>query len=295
LFIFAVDGQAGGCYPSEGFCEVEELADGQIYSLFNDVPEDLVAENCAQAVDDTVADRPARHYTCDGLRFVAADSLWHAATDAGAGVWEYWFDTATGLNVKVETETWGREASLLETNPQFPAGIFKYETPDYAVEPVALRPGDVAASWSGPLVGGGTFDMADHQGEAGSHIVVYNWGPGYGDLGLDNLVEFQRLYVMYRDVDSLILVTVSEDTLAETQHVLDRMGITVPTVHCGWDPDPVCDSPDYSGDLPASPWFLWGNDIPSVTVIGPDGVTLGVFVQPPVDDELETLLADLIG
>jgi hypothetical protein len=41
------------------------------------------------------------------------------------------------------------------------------------------------------------------------------------------------------------------------------------------------------------PGLSWGNPIPSVTVIDPDGVVAGMFVQPPVDDELETPLSEL--
>jgi peroxiredoxin len=145
----------------------------------------------------------------------------------------------------------------------------------------AVVVGDDAPAWSGPLVGGGTFDMAD---QVGKYVLVYNWSPHYGVIGLDYLYDFQLLSDSH-SAESLTFVSVSEDTLAETKQVLDRMEITVATVHCGWDPDQVC--------LPESPWFLWRNGIPSVTVIDPDGIVVAVFDELPFDGELEQLLGDI--
>ena len=280
-FVFAADGRAGGCHPAEGFCEVEEVPDGQTSEFFSQVPEDLVAEKCVEGAADTVADRQARHYVCESIRFDGGDDGWRASTDADAGTTEFWYDTETGLMVKSLYETWSWEVTALEINPQFPAGVFEYVGPEYVAPDDAVVVGDNAPAWSGPLVGGGTFDVAD---QVGTHVLVYNWSPHYGVVGLDFLYEFQLLSDAYSN-ESLTFVSVSEDTLAETTQVLDRMEITVPTVHCGWDPNQVC--------LPESPWFLWRNGIPSVTVIDPDGIVVGVFAEPPIDAELEQLLGDI--
>ena len=283
-FTFAVDDQSGTCFPGEGFCEVEEFPDGETYELFSQVPEELVAENCAEATADTVADRSARHYVCDSLWFDGDDG-WRASTDASAGIFEFWYDTETGLRLKVLRETWSWEVTLLEINPQFPPGIFEYEEPDWAEPPSGLAVGDVAPPWSGPLVGGGTFDMAD---QARKYVVVYSWVPYCGTTCLDYLMEFQLLFEDHA-TETLVFVTVSEDTPAETERVLDRMGISVPSVYCYADPDPETHAQP-TLCLPETPGFLWGS---SLIVIDPDGVAVAVFAELPFDGELEQLLGDI--
>ncbi len=279
-FFFADGRRAGVCDHSVGYCDVwGDTPEGETFPLFGQLPEELVAENCSETPGATVAARPARHYVCDNIWFEDRDG-WRVIADARASTWEYWFDVETGLRVKVVSEYEDWEVTLLEINPQFPAGVFDYREPDWVEAPFQLAVGDVAPPWSGPLVGGGSFDMAE---QAGKYVVVYSWFPHYAVAGLDFLHELQLLSDTYSS-ESLTFVTVSGDTLAETQNVLDRMGITVPTVHCGYDPDQVC--------FPQEPWVLWGTGL-TVTVIDPDGVVVAVFPQLPFDDELEQLLGDI--
>ncbi len=214
------------------------------------------------------------------------DGNWRAGNSPDAGTSEYWYDKETGLVLKqVHHEPgWRRTVVLLDINPVFPDGIFVYESMEFPEEQSGIATGDLAPLWSGPLVGGGEFDMADHRGEQpkASYVILYDWFPGCGDVCTEHLVEFQRLYETHGTNDSVTFVTVSEDTESETSRALERLNVDVLTVHCGWEPDAVC--------LPDSPWTLWRNGVPSVTVVDPDGVVVDVFMRPPIDDELRNLL-----
>ena len=153
-----------------------------------------MADNCTEADGDTVAGRPARHFMCGGVYFVY-QGYWQAGEDPATGVSEHWYDTETELGVKYVQSTWSWEATLLDINPVFPVEIFEYVPMEFPEEGRGIRSGDIAPLWSGPLVGGGTFDMADHRGEQpdANFVVLYDWFPGCGDVWTENLVEFQRL------------------------------------------------------------------------------------------------------
>lgn len=296
-FILIADGQLGECIAAEQQCGSVPLESDEYLSWpTNDIPLDLVAEHCAEVDEGTVAGRTARHFVCDGVQFMRT-SYWQASTDPGApGMSEHWYDTETKLSVKQAYPARSVETTLLDINPVFPADIFVYEELEFEATPSGIGSGDLAPNWTGPLVGGGTFDTAEHRNietdqSGGSFVIVYDWFPGCGDVCIENLAEFQRLYETYGETqgtgDALTFVTVSEDTESETRRVLDRFDITVPTVHCGWDPDAVC--------LPDSPWSLWGNGVPSVTAIDPNGEVINVYMRPPINDELRDLLGLITG
>ncbi|MCJ7780924.1 MAG: redoxin domain-containing protein, partial [Acidimicrobiia bacterium] len=294
-FYLIADGQWNGCYAfeNEQGCESVPLdpENDFLWTPAKEVPLDLMAENCTEVDSGTVVDRSARHFTCDGVGF-AYMGYWQAAHDPAWGASEYWYDTELELMVKKVNHEfeWSWETTLLDVNPVFPEGIFEYLPMEFSEdEPQGIAAGDAAPNWSGPLVGGGDFDTADHRGEQpeSSFVVLYDWFPGCGDVCTENLVEFQRLYETHGSRDSVTFVTVSEDTESETSRALERLNIDVPTVHCGWEPDAVC--------LPDSPWTLWLNGVPSDTVIDPDGQVVDVFTQPPIDDELRDLLALIAG
>jgi peroxiredoxin len=293
-FYLIADGQWNGCVTGEEqFCESVplDLNNDFLWMPAKNVPLDLVSEHCIEAAGDTVVGRPARHFLCDGVGFMYA-GYWQAGHDTAWGMSEYWYDAEIELMLKEVNHgfNWSWEATLLDINPVFPEKIFEYEPMEFPEgEPQGIAVGDAAPNWRGPLVGGGTFDTADHRGEQpdSSFVVLYDWFPGCGDVCTENLVEFQRLYETHGANDNVTFVTVSEDTESETSRALERLNIDVPTVHCGWEPDAVC--------LPDSPWTLWRNGVPSVTVIDPDGQVVDVFVKPPIDDELWDLLALIAG
>ncbi|NNL13470.1 MAG: hypothetical protein HKO82_07280 [Acidimicrobiia bacterium] len=307
------DGRLAGCslHPEWASCYNVPLEDADDIFPRNarpylQLPVALVEDSCTELGEDSIAGRSARHFECDGVSFPFT-GVWAATSYAGAYA-ELWYDAETGLLMKWEdAETGpishggsGTEVTLLEVNPAFPVGIFNYEEPDLPDPPSGLRSGDVAPLWSGPLIGGGEFAMVDHQGaanlqEEGSVVIVLNWAPGYcADRCGEDLAVFERLYEKYGQTDWLTetggynveFVTVSEDEPAETTRVLERFEISVPAVSCWLDGDPLCTSPEPGVDpYSASPWFLWGHSLPSITVVDIAGVVDSVYRGPPAQHE----------
>jgi len=180
-------------------------------------------------------------------------------------------------------------------NPAFPVGIFDYEEMEFPADPDELGVGDIAPPWSGPIVGGGAFSIAEMQG---SHVVVFNWFPSCGDGCFEGLDLMQRLYDQY--AEAIEFVTVSEDTESETARLLERRSNTVPAVFCVAETfpytDAACATPESGIDWEASPWFLWGNSIPSTTVLDAEGVAVAIYTgHIEYGDQLDELLAQIAG
>ena len=185
----------------------------------------------------------------------------------------------------------GFQATLLEVNPVFPVGVFEFEELPSLKPPINLGSGEIAPVWSGPLVGGGEFDLAELRGNP---VVVFTWLP-QSERSLEGLDLMQRLYVDYsEDVE---FVTVNHFAESEAARLLERRSITIPTVFCTDAFDlATCAAPGVGVSPNASPRNLWGNPIPSTTVLDADGVVVAVFIGPiEYEDELDLLLAQIAG
>ncbi len=341
------DGYIGGCVVGVGWggeCHWQQLEESfdenrpfDVDGILWFIPLAVVEENCAEAGQDVVAGRAARRFECD--RYLVSDATgWHAG-EGGQDLSEHWYDVETGLPLqhrnhfagvaedRIET---GEEvafdafssatATLLEIDPAFPDGIFEYEEivepPEPPPLPIAL--GDVAPLFSGPLVGGGEFDLADYRHPGGSYVVVFDWSIGTFDSSADGLDLMERLYGKYGHTDwpaetggsNIEFVSVGESDVEDVQRVVERLSLEVPTVYC-FDKDLVhvvrgvrsgsgvgnaaCTTPepwvDWQGGSPA--WDLWNHEPPTTTVIDPDGVVVGHFTGAAADyqADLDALLA----
>ncbi|MDH3606634.1 MAG: hypothetical protein OER12_06530 [Acidimicrobiia bacterium] len=309
-FVLVADGRLAGCSADSGGCynvPLENASD--IYPImmpYSQVPLSLVVDSCSELGSETVAGRSARHFVCDGLEFVVAGQDYYAS----ANEWAYselWFDTETALLVREGGSGTDitMETTLLEVNPAFPVGIFEYEEMEFGPGAEALEPGEIAPLWHGPLIGGGEFDLANYVGSGGDTVVVFNWFPTCGDSCLEGLDLMQRLHDEYDPAtgSDIVFVTVSEDIESETARLVQRRGNTVPAVYCVVVLEPPYQDPACATSVPgvdpweASPWFLWGNPIPSITVIDSTGVVIGVFTGYPSEYEadLEALLGEIAG
>ncbi|MGI9647859.1 MAG: hypothetical protein ACR2OI_05005 [Acidimicrobiia bacterium] len=296
-YTLIADGFLGGCTGSdEQACEwipLEEAGDYEFGTVIGRPSLDVATAGCEELSQGAIAGRSARRFACS----------------AGEDSHELWYDSETGLLVKEQYSTWGSEVTLLETNPVYPEGIFEFVEmyPDQAPQP-ELKTGDLAPLWRAPLIGGGEFDLADYRHpigvpENGSFVVVFNWGPGYcADGCRESLDVFQRLYAEYGRTDwfsetggfNIEFVTVSEDEETESARVLDRFGITVPAVACWADGNPLCTTPEPNVNPDdASPWYLWGNPIPSTTVLDVTGTVVEVVTGQ--HGEHEVALFDLLN
>lgn len=137
-FELTADGYASNCYTGLGLCERSDISQSPTYRPITwQIPLALVEENCTESGADTVAGRPARHFVCEGVHFSGSGGYWKTETGGGTTE-EHWFDSVTELHVKVrregsvvEVEGSVVEATLLEIDPVFPAGIFDYEAMDF--------------------------------------------------------------------------------------------------------------------------------------------------------------------
>lgn len=294
-YTLLADGKLGGCltHPSEQYCWSPEEVELAVGLVFSQVPLVVVEESCPEVGEALVAGRSTRHFACDGVEITFAGGGFYALDNPGVTS-EYWYDLESGLLLRSQGTDQDVEATLLELNPIFPEGIFEYE--EIVAPPVEdiIQIGDVAPLWSGPLVGGGDFDLAKVRG---SHVVVYNWLVGYGSSQLHGLDLMQRMYDKYGD--ALEFVTVHEDSEPETVRILERRANTVPAVYCiaasGTDHDPACTTPEPIEDpWLASPWFLWGNNVPSTTVLDETGTVVAIYTGPiEYEAELDALLAQI--
>jgi hypothetical protein len=171
--------------------------------------------------------------------------------------------------------------------------------------------GEKAPVWSGPRIGGGEFNLADYRHpsgkpEDGSFVIVFDWFPACGDGCFEGLDLMQYLYDSYGQTDwtaetggyRVQFVTVSEDVESETSRLLERGSNTVPAVFCRADYNaPACATPELGIHRDASPWSLWGNGVPSTTVIDVRGTVVQAYLGR-VDayaGELGGLLAQIAG
>jgi peroxiredoxin len=289
-FTLIADGYRSDCLTDEQMCHSYQVDADDSWGTVMSTPQlpiVLAEEHCNEVAESIILGRSARHFTCDGISFMF-DGAWRAGSSPDAGMSEYWYDTETDLVVQQihPKPEWRRETSLLDVNPVFPEEIFDYVPIEFVGED-GLAAGDTAPRWGGPLIDGGYFEMALHLSgfPDESHVVLFNWFPSCGDTCLEYLSAFQDVANAHSANDALFFMTVSEDSESETSRVTDRLGLTIPTAHCGWDPDQVC--------FPDSPWTLWRNGIPSVTIVDPGGKVVGVFTQPPIDDDLRSLLESI--
>lgn len=198
-------------------------------------------------------------------------------------------------------------------------------TPDRRI--AAPASAEFAPGWRGPLIGGGEFDMTDYRHESGlpengSFVVVLSWWPPpfcSPECG-EQLDVMQKLYEEYGQVDwvaitggyTIEFVTVSEDTAAITSETLEQRSIEVPTVHCYPEPNPITGQPFRCVPAPSEteglePWPtndfgdsvgpLWGNPIPSITLVDASGFIYEVYDGSPnaYESDLDAQLRFISG
>ncbi len=315
-FTVVSDGQISRCDPSgyEGDCwteTIEEGGDDPIPLPSDQVPRQLVADHCDDGAQETMAGRTAQHFSCSGVFFDHRGS-WVAVEDARAPDREYWYDTVTDLELgHAPAEGPSMQVEFLDVNPMFPQGIFDHDLPELTeLDPYVLDDIEgVIPAWSGPLLDGTMFDLEDFRRPpfqpdpvpGTAFVIVYNWFPGCGDICLDGIAEFQALYETYGTTDwnaagtgdNIQFVSVVEDVVSVAQYTNDRLAITVPTVACYVEEG---DHAQIHACVPESPWFFWGNGVPSWTVLDTGGFLVYGVSGPDYDHaQLDALLAQVSG
>jgi thiol-disulfide isomerase/thioredoxin len=206
--------------------------------------------NHEDLADEVVAGRTARHIRCVGVR----DDL------------QLWVDAETGLVLRLtgsrggfpRLSTGDFEAIAIEYNPVFapdtflvaaPPGVpdaglddpsdLSEGPPDFSEpsssdfgpgitgsEGFSIPQGEVLPSFTGPLLGGGTFDLSELRGRPVFLMLWADWCPPC----VDNLNAFQALAGQWDDRVEFVSVLTSESTPEFADAIVQEHEFTIPVV-----------------------------------------------------------------
>jgi AhpC/TSA family len=220
--------------------------------------------------DTYVAGRTARHVRC--------------------GDWELWIDADTGLILKVRTDAYVAVITRIEYRPEFAVGTFSTRIPQGACDrgtggdrpddpQWCLTIGEVAPEWKGPLLGGGSFDLAAARGRP---VVVLFWNDSYqpGELPSEALGDFNSAFGHHGDRVNFVVVDSFDNVTAQrARRILAQLGYRFPVV---LDRSPV------GGKIST----LWGpSGVPAWVILNRDGVIVGLRFGRLPQAQMDALLA----
>ncbi len=236
--------------------------------------------------DAVVAGRAARHVRCGDLY---------------GGFWELWIDRETGFMLKIQgalgrgdfklgtSAKGGFEVTRIEYSFDVDRSLFVVPTPPggFPTRPPAtqsptaspdayahtsLRKGELAPSWSGQLVDGGTFRLEETRG--GPLLVLFwaDWCPR-GDPACDVLRQFDEVSRRYAGRAHFVSVDLA-GTADAARKIMSDLGYAFPVV--------VTD-----GQEPR----IWDVDvIPFWVLLDRDGRVVEARLRPQTVPELEMML-----
>jgi AhpC/TSA family len=236
-------------------------------------------DSCPIVGTEMVIGRPAVHRRC-GI----------------TGGDDVWLDAKTGLIVK-RAASWGSiEVNSLDDAPNFASGTFAFVPPPGArtVEEVAddpyaqtsLKVGEVAPTWSGESLEGGTVALKSLRGHP-ALILLFSHECPEGDPSCDVLPAFQQAFQQWSSrlafvwvdsfyVDPTFPGASLEDQRTKAEKIVHRAGYTFPVV---LDPDwPIADR---WGMKAASAWVL----------LDPGGKVIEVRIKPQTLEQLNDLIS----
>lgn len=225
--------------------------------------------------NEQVAGRPARHVEC--------------------GDWELWIDATTGLILKVRTSAYRAEIRTIEYSARFASEVFEVELPEGACDrgtggaspddpQTCLKIGQAAPTWSGSLLGGGSFDLAKARGRP---TLVLFWSDFFqpGDLPFEALKDFQVGSDRWASRATLVSVDTGPGvTKASASEFIDRWGYTFPVVLDGVDPE----SPGGVAEI-ATSWGIEG--VPAWVALDAEGRVIDVRFGRLTADQIDDLLS----
>ncbi len=206
--------------------------------------------------DAVVAGRAARHVRCGDLY---------------GGFWELWIDRETGFMLKIQgalgrddfklgtSAKGGFEVTRIEYSFNADRSLFVVPTPPGgfptappATQPPAaspdayahtsLRQGELAPSWSGQLIDGGTFRLEQTRGSPVLVLFWADWCPR-GDPACDVLRQFDEVSRRYAGRAHFVSVDLA-GTADAARTIMRDLGYSFPVVVTGaqeriWDVDVV--------------------------------------------------------
>lgn len=228
--------------------------------------------------DEQIAGRAARHVRC--------------------GDWELWIDAETGLVLRVETSAYILEINEIDYAPAFSSGAFEVALPQGACDrgtggglpedpQTCLSVGKAAPSWTGPLLGEGTFDLS---AERGTPVLVLFWSDFYqpGDSPIEALKDFQAAFERWGDRVRFVSIDTGPGVTAEAaSDVLRQNGYTFPVVLDAAEMVSLA-----GGDIST----LWGIEgVPAWVALDAEGRVVDMQFGRLTSDQIDELLTKASG
>jgi len=235
--------------------------------------------------DAVVAGRAARHVRCGDLY---------------GGFWELWIDRETGFMLKIQgalgrddfklgtSSKGGIEVTRIEYSFDVDRSLFVVPTPPggFPTQPPAtrspatsadayahtsLRKGEIAPSWSGQLIDGGTFRLEETRGRPVLLLFWADWCPR-GDPACDVLRQFDEVSGRYGGRAQFVSVDVT-GTADAARKIMRELGYSFPVV---------------VNDVRAGIWDV--DVIPLWVLLDRDGRVVEARLRPQTVPELEMML-----
>ena len=193
---------------------------------------DAELAGCVITSGELVIGRATTHYSCPYV-----DSRYEEPKSFQIDIW---LDEESGLPLRhVTVEPGGESSTVFEVleidfEPTLDATLFEQACPtttcrnqeEAFADPyfaVSLEQGQIAPSWSGPLIGGGVFDLADLGDRPAIFLFWYDYCCD------ESLFDFQELFDQWGDQVEFAVVMLSGDP-ANAANIRDRGGFTFPIV-----------------------------------------------------------------
>jgi thiol-disulfide isomerase/thioredoxin len=275
--------------------------------------EDICARADSEVLPDAeIAGRAARHVRCGDWR----GGSWELWIDRETGLMLKIVGTLGGDDFRLgTTPKGGFEVTSIEYDPVFPSGTFAVvapagakdttveapsaeaqqppaETPppgESTIDPysqTSLKAGEVAPTWTAPLVGGGNFSPEELRGRPALVLVMSDWCP-LGDHACDAMPHLQQVYGRWKDRVGFAWVDL-QGTMTEAERIARDIGITFPV---------VVDVPDQGanefGSEVTRAWDV--KAFPLWVLLDADGRVVEVLSGPSSVEELDDVLAKAAG
>jgi cytochrome c biogenesis protein CcmG/thiol:disulfide interchange protein DsbE len=240
---------------------------------------------CPSPVHDVVAGRDAVHYTC---------------SSSSNGTVDLWLDVESGLILKqvaryapTSADQPGIEIDIdvasMQVDPVFPPGTFTFTPPPGAVSAeqaandayrdTSLRPDQEAPEWSGPLLSGGTLELAGLRGKPVLVLYFSDWCLPEKEPACLDLPQFQQAFDAWKDRVSFVWVDWN-GTADGAQKVVELNHYTVPVVL------------DPKGGIGKA----WGvQAFPLWVLLDAQGNVVDVRIKPQTVDQLNEMLSQVEG